>query len=334
MEHWDLIHADNSFNERGVVEFVRFDGVLSLEPQVEGNDWEVEMPAGDFTRYGFALGDFLYFPGTEWGGRLESIKHVSKTHTVKLGGVTWRGMLSRRVILPPAGQSHLDRRETDMYPVMRELVAGFGGLFASPDGSAGRLCGQKFRYQNVLEGILDMLDPLGLRLVLTLDPDSRRVLLSVAAVADRSDEIELSGDYDVSYISTRAEATFNHVVALGRGEQENRLVRHVWLLPDGSMTTDSNASGIPSGTDERAMVYDYSAAEDEKELVKGAKKQLKDHGAQNGIEMEFDAGDLDLPLGDRVGLRDRSLGLSDVRTITGKLLTVSADGVSVRLTVK
>ena len=243
-------------------------------------------------------------------------------------------MLSRRVIMPAAGQSHLDMSETDIYPAMREMVAGFGGLFAAPAGDAGLLCGQKFRYQNVLEGILDMLDPLGLRLALTLDPDSRRVLLSTAAVADHSEEIEFSGDYDFSYTSTLGEATYNHVIALGRGEQENRLVRNVWLLPDGSMTTDANAAGIPSGAEVRTLVYDYSSAEDEKELVKGAKKQLKEHGAQNGIEISFDSGDFALPLGDKVGLRDRVLGLTDARTVTGKLLTVSGDGVSLRYTVK
>lgn len=330
----DLVHADGNFTELGVVDFVRYDGVLSLEPGVQGNDWEVEIPAEDFSRYGFALGHYLYFPGSEFGGRLETIKRISKTHTVKLSGVTWRGMLSRRVIMPAAGQSHLDMSETDIYPAMREMVAGFGGLFAAPAGNAGLLCGQKFRYQNVLEGILDMLDPLGLRLVLTLDPDSRRVLLSTAAVADHSEEIEFSGDYDFSYTSTLGEATYNHVIALGRGEQENRLVRNVWLLPDGSMTTDANAAGIPSGAEVRTLVYDYSSAEDEKELVKGAKKQLKEHGAQNGIEISFDSGDFDLPLGDKVGLRDRVLGLTDARTVTGKLLTVSGDGVSLRYTVK
>ena len=330
----DLIHADGNFTELGVVDFVRYDGNVSLEPGVQGNDWEAEIPAEDFSRYGFALGHYLYFPGSEFGGRLETIKRISKTHTVKLSGVTWRGMLSRRVIMPAAGQSHLDMSETDIYPAMREMVAGFGGLFAAPAGNLGLLCGQKFRYQNVLEGILDMLDPLGLRLVLTLDPDSRRVLLSTAAVADHSEEIEFSGDYDFSYTSTLGEATYNHVIALGRGEQENRLVRNVWLLPDGSMTTDANAAGIPSGAEVRTLVYDYSSAEDEKELVKGAKKQLKEHGAQNGIEISFDSGDFDLPLGDKVGLRDRVLGLTDARTVTGKLLTVSGDGVSLRYTVK
>lgn len=330
----ELIHSDGSFNELGVVEFIRYDGAISLEPDIKGNDWETVIFADDFCHCGFEPGHFLYFPGTEWGGRLERITHISKNRTVKLGGVTWRGMLSRRVIMPPAGQSHLDLSESDIYPVMRSLTSGFGGLFSAPSGNAGQLCGLKFRYQNVLEGILDMLEPLDMRLVLALNPDSRHVILSTAAVADRSAEIEFSGDYDYSYISTRGEATYNHVIALGRGEQENRLVRHVWLLPDGTITTDSNASGLPAGAEERTLVYDYSSAEDEKELLKGAKKQLKDHGAQNGIEISFESADIDLPLGDRVGLRDRIIGMSDVRTVVSKLLTISADGISLNYTAK
>ena len=75
-------------------------------------------------------------------------------------------------------------------------------------------------------------------------------------------------------------------------------------------------------------------SEDEKALIRGAKKQLRQHGAQNGIEICFDSFDIDLPLGDRVGLRDRITGMSDVRTITGKQLTVSSDGVSLRYTIK
>lgn len=330
----DLLHADGNFTELGVVDFVRYDGIISLEPEVDENDWEVEILAEDFSRYGFELGHYIYFPGTEWGGRLEKITHVSKTRTVKLRGITWRGMLSRRVIVPPSGQSHLDLSATDVYPAMRSLVSGFGGMFAAPSGNAGLLCGQKFRYQNVLEGILDMLDPLGLRLVLTLDPDSRHVALSTAAVTDRSSDIEFSGDYDFSYTATLGEATYNHVVALGRGEQENRLVRHVWLLPDGTMTTNSGAAGIPSGSGEKTLVYDYSSAEDEKELIKGAKKQLREQGAQNGIEISFDSDDIDLPLGDKVGLRDRTLDMSDIRTVSAKLLNISTDGVSLRYTIR
>ena len=324
----ELIHAEAGFHEIGVVDFVRFDGVISLKADIENNDWEVQLLADDLARYGIRLGDYLYFPGTEWGGSVEKIEHISKSGVIKISGVNWRGMLARRVILPPAGTSHLDLRETEMNAAIGMLVSGFGGLFEARVESSGLLCGRKFRYQTVLEGILDMLDGQGLRLEVTLDGDSGKVLLCARTVTDHSDEIEFSGDYDLSYTSTLGEAQYNHVIALGGGEQEERTVKHLYLLPDGSVTEDAGAPGVATGLQERQLAYNYPNSEDEDELVSGAKKRLLEYAAQNTIDFQFDSADVDLPLGDKVGLRDRITGMADVKTISRKLLTISSDGMA------
>lgn len=334
MELTELIHADSHFNELGIVDFIKFDGMISLECELEDNDWEVEIPAGDFERYGFNTGDYLYFPNTEWGGRIEKFIHLSDKGIIKICGVTWRGMLIRKVILPPEGQSHVYMKNVDVNSVIRELTEPFGGLFQVESGDSGRLCTRNFRYQNVLEGITDMLSDLGCRLGIRLDFDSRIVLLYVREISDRSDDIEFSGDYDLSYVSTLADAQYNHVIALGRGEQEKRTVRHLWLLDDGSVTDDPGAEGVPKGFNDRAMVYDYPNCEDDDELISGAKKRLLKYGAQNLIELDFDSSDMDLPLGDKVGIRDRITEMCGVKTINEKLLTVSANGISLRYSVE
>ncbi len=330
----ELIHAEAGFHEIGVVDFVRFDGVISLKADIENNDWEVQLLADDLARYGIRLGDYLYFPGTEWGGSVEKIEHISKSGVIKISGVNWRGMLARRVILPPAGTSHLDLRETEMNAAIGMLVSGFGGLFEARVESSGLLCGRKFRYQTVLEGILDMLDGQGLRLEVTLDGDSGKVLLCARTVTDHSDEIEFSGDYDLSYTSTLGEAQYNHVIALGGGEQEERTVKHLYLLPDGSVTEDAGAPGVATGLQERQLTYNYPNSEDEDELVSGAKKRLLEYAAQNTIDFQFDSADVDLPLGDKVGLRDRITGMADVKTISRKLLTISSDGMALEYQVE
>ena len=330
----ELIHAEAGFHEIGVVDFVRFDGVISLKADIENNDWEVQLLADDLARYGIRLGDYLYFPGTEWGGSVEKIEHISKSGVIKISGVNWRGMLARRVILPPAGTSHLDLRETEINAAIGMLVSGFGGLFEARVESSGLLCGRKFRYQTVLEGILDMLDGQGLRLEVTLDGDSGKVLLCARTVTDHSDEIEFSGDYDLSYTSTLGEAQYNHVIALGGGEQEERTVKHLYLLPDGSVTEDAGAPGVATGLQERQLAYNYPNSEDEDELVSGAKKRLLEYAAQNTIDFQFDSADVDLPLGDKVGLRDRITGMADVKTISRKLLTISSDGMALEYQVE
>lgn len=338
MELRELIHADADFHELGVVDFIKFDGMISGEPDLEENDWELEIPAGDFERYHFQTGDYVYFPNTEWGGCVEKFVHVSSRGVIKVCGVTWRGMLIRKVISPPAGQSHLVFDSVEAGDIMAALTEPFEGLFEvgeSEGGAEHLICEKKkFRYQNVLEGITDMLADLDCRLELALDPDGRKVVLYVQKITDHSEEIEFSGDYDLSYTSTRAEAQYNHVIALGQGEQENRTVKHLWLLPDGSVTNDANAEGIAVGFAERTVVYDYPNCEDEDELISGAKKRLLKYGAQNEIEFNFDSFDIDLPLGDKVGIRDRMTEMEGVKTIAEKLLTVSADGTLLKYSVE
>lgn len=334
MELTELLHADDSLGDMNAPDYISFDGSGTSEPTLDGNDWEAEIFAEDFTRCGVALGHYLYFAGSEWGGRVEKIEHISSTGIIKLSGATWRGMLARKVIEPPEGQSHKVFENTTVGAVMAALVAPFGGLFVVGNGedseNSAAVTEQKYRYQTVLEGLTELLEERGMRLKLTLDQTEKKVILSPETVHDRSDAIEFSGDYDMKYTATKAEAQYNHVIALGQGEQENRTVRHVWLLPDGSTTVDGSNPAIATGFDERAMVYDYSGCEDAAELVKGARKKLKENGAQNAIRIDFDPPDADLPLGDRVSLRDRVTGMNDVRTITRKILRVTAQGVTLQ----
>ena len=329
----ELIHADADFVELGVMDFISFDGVAALEEEIDGNDWEVEILAEDFQTYGLMTGHYLYFPGTEWGGRVEKIEHISAKGVIKLAGVTWRGLLIRKIILPPDGKSHLDLTEATVSEAIAQLTAPFDGLFEAESGHT-QLCGKKFRYQNVLEGINEMLNALDERLEITLQADNKTVLLRPVPIEDHSEEIEFSGDYDMSYTSTIAEAQYNHIIALGQGEQEKRTVKHLYLLPDGSVTDNANAEGVATGFDERTMLYDYPNCEDEDELLKGAKKRLLEYGAQNAIDFQLDSGDIDLPLGDKVGLRDRLTGLADVKTICKKILRVSADGITLSYSVE
>lgn len=330
----DLIHASCDFRELGVIDYIRFDGVISPDADLDSNDWEVELYADDFARYGISLGDYLYFTDTEWGGVVEKIQHLSAKRTMKISGPNWRGMLARKVIEPPPGTSHLVLTDVELHTAIGMLTQDFGGMVQASVEDTGKRCTRKFRYQTVLEGIHDMLGEAGCRLAVRLDADSKLVILSAEEIADHSEEVEFSEDYDMTFTSTLGDARYNHVIALGSGEQEDRMVRHVWLLPDGSITDDSQAQGIPTGLQNKVLVYDYPNCEDEAELISGAKKKLKENAEQNAIDFDFDTAVLDLPLGDKVGMRDRLIGLSDVKTITRKLLTISSDGTTLQYSVE
>lgn len=350
MDFGSLLHADAQFVEQGMIDFISFDGVASVEGEIDDNDWEAEIYAEDFSKYGIAVGHYLFFDNSGWGGLVETIQHISSTGIMKLSGVTWRGLLIRKVVLPPSGSTHKVYTNQTVSAIMTSLVSDFGGMFAVGQTSNSRtvITEQKYRYATVFDALTALLtgdegdeedtpDERGMRLGVTYDSDTHKVILTPETVTDHSEEIEFSGDYDMKYTATTAVARYNHIIALGSGTGTNRLVKHVWLLPNGKTTTKralAAAAGITSGFKEKAMVYDYSSCDDSKELINAARKKLKEHGAQNAITIDFDPPDTDLPLGDIVGLRDRVTGLSDARTITRKILRVTADGVALQYSVE
>lgn len=244
-------------------------------------------------------------------------------------------MLIRKIIIPPSGASHLSLKGIDLNAAIDTLVSEpFDGLFEAETQAANKLCERQFRYNTVFEGINSILNDADCRLELILDTDSKKVVLSARDVIDHSDDIEFSEDYDMSFTSTLATAQYNHVIALGQGELEERTVRHIWLLPDGTTTTDPSADGVLTGLQEKTLVYDYPNCEEVDELIDGAKKRLLEYATENAIDFDLDSTDIDLPLGDKVGMRDRITGMSDVKTISQKLMTITSDGITLQYSVK
>src|SRR5690554_4220751 len=99
----ELIHADHNLIEKqSLTDFIQWDLVAGLSHEYAANDFELTVSEDVWNDCRIEIGHFLYEPGTEWGGRVELIHHVD--NMVKLGGPTWRGLLSRKIVSPPAGQ--------------------------------------------------------------------------------------------------------------------------------------------------------------------------------------------------------------------------------------
>ena len=53
------------------------------------------------------FGNIVYAAGTEYGGIIGQVNTQTSLDTVSLKGYTWRGILDKKIIKPPAGQDHL-----------------------------------------------------------------------------------------------------------------------------------------------------------------------------------------------------------------------------------
>ncbi len=127
---------------------------------------------------------------------------------------------------------------------------------------------------------------------------------------------------------------YNHVIALGQGEMLERTVVELWLLPDGSVTDDPAAEGVPAEEEYSTLLYDYSAVESEDELRRAAAKKLRGAAGSDSLELELFDYDGSLRLGDIVSAKDELTGMTARLSVSGTLLKLTAGGVSLRHTLK
>lgn len=305
-ENISLIAADPSRKDLGFIDnYYYFDCVNSLGSELSDNDFQLDLPADEWERYQLQRGSIAYAPDTEYGGIIDRVK--SNFPRVTVSGVTWRGMMARKVIQPSAGEAY-KTVSGEAHEVIRELIGDeFGDLFAVSDIDSGIYVSFQFRYQNMLDGITRMLQAAGSRLVIRYVDGT--VVLQAAQIRDLSEEIDLSEDYGVRLTADDNNYQgYNHVLCLGSGELAARTVVNIWRLPYGGWTTDSNHPDRPRGLEERTIVHDYPNAETVEELTETGIEKLLENGYVKSMQIDFAEAELDVDLGDIVAGRDRITG--------------------------
>ena len=331
----DLIHADENLVEIGYVrEIDQFDAEVTQETDadIHRNSFSLTISDKVWEADPIEKGHYIYAPGTEFGGKVELVKHSTARQQVTVSGVTWRGMLFRKIIEPPSGSDYKTITAMEANAAIHELLDdSLGTLFVVSAADSGATVTRNFRYTNLLLGIEMMLAPTA-ALEIEFDQATKKVNLSTRTVVDYSSSIDLSQDYGVNMVTTMGGYDrYNHVIALGAGELSAREVLHVYRLADGTLTTTAPAW---AGTkDDLVVTYEYSNATSD-ELESGAKKRLKELSPLNQIEMDPSVDGLDLKLGDIVGVRDRLTGMSASAAVVGKIATISAGQIRIETRVR
>lgn len=316
----ELIHADSDLVELQLLtEFDVYEAVSGLGYKYADNDFELQMPESIWTTEPIENGHRLYQLGSEWGGRVENIEHVGTT--VKCSGPTWRGMIARKIITPPAGQAYKTITAMEANQAIAALLGtSFGNLFTVSTANSGITVSGSFRYANMLGALHSMLQQYGARLDIVFN--GTQVELSAQSSVDYTD-VELSQDYQAPLESSVAYGeAYNHVIALGRGELTAREVVELWRLDDGTVTS------TPQANDEtdKQFVLDYPNAESVEELTNNATAKLLENSPIELIKINLDEIDTDLKLGDVVDGADYVTGLKISKSITQKIFKVDNKG--------
>ena len=262
----------------------------------------------------------LYIPGTEFGGVFKEIATNTEQGIIQPGGLTWRGMLYRKIIYPASGADYAYASGELNSIIKSKVEAEFPGMFIGSETDTGVSVNnyQFKRYCTLADGLTDLLASVGYKLRIEYSQTDAAVVVSAVPIVNYSYDVEFSSDMRVNYNMSLKSDGVNHLVCLGSGELKDRLVRHLYVDANGNISQTQTYFG----NDEIAEVYDYAGAE-ESDLIQSGTERLKDLMNQNVFEIKIDS-DEEIEIGDIVGGRDYLSGLSMKAPITGKILRWSA----------
>lgn len=228
----DLIYAqfnDGIIEDVNVLQDYSFDEVYGIGEN-DVNDFVCRVQ-----RYNHKcnIDDVLYIEFTEYGGIIDRIEVDSKSGEIAYKGRTWHGVLNSYVIQPLAG----DWARTysgDVNEILQQMIdeAGIGNIFvADAVPVEDRELEINFfaaRYEKMYDAIIRLLKEVHGKLICYF-LDGKVHLGAVLCVDYSHDE-----EFDTGKIPYKVgitENNVNHLICLGKGEDENRAVIH--LFTDG-----------------------------------------------------------------------------------------------------
>ena len=257
----------------------------------------------------------IYIPGTEYGGLYKRLESDTKNNSVAVGGLTWRGMLQKKIISPPSGQDYAtDSGELNAILGAR-VSAAFPGLFVGSSESTGVTVSFQYqRYVTMYDGLKALLKSVGYKMQIEYDQVLRKVVVSAVPIVDYSSEIEYSSDMSADYSMIIDRTGINHLVCLGSGELKNRTVVHLYVDGNGVISQTQTFYG----ENEIAEVYDYAGASRD-DLIQSGIDQLKNEINLNEFSINLES-EREVAVGDIVGSRDYITGYTVTAPITTKLI--------------
>lgn len=335
----DLIYSNENREDIGVILEYELDMAFGSDE----NNFECAISSG---AHCCNAGYYLYIPGTEYGGIVDGLEVITESDTVKYFGRTWHGILESKIIFPlQTGEtstsavtlktvdaeniSYIDRyliisgdaRDCIQYIITR---CGLSDLFKTPDILSGVNINQYqfHRYTDAYSGIIKMLDSVGMKLMIEYGEDG--VILSAAEKVDYSQKDEF--DSDLLYFDLKKKLkSVNHLVCLGSGEMENRLVIHLYVDSNGDISKTQTFFGL----DEYMQVYDYSNVESAEELENAGVEKLKELWQSDDLSLDLDDISEKYDIGDKVGALDNVTGTFVSAEIRKKIVTIQNGKVNI-----
>lgn len=273
-------------------------GNIDLDVDIEVGTSEA---LNDFVVISSEMADYnaagFYIEGTEYGGFFDYVKSVTDSSLIEYRGYTWRGLLTKSLILPPDGSDYKivsGDANTIISSILADVLDGF---FSVPSTASGlNIPSYQFPlYINTLDGLERMLETYGYRLSIHANKDSGGLKIIVEAVEATMISGTYNQDSDVPMTFISDQMGINHLFCAGSGELQERMKVDLYLDESGNVSQTQTFFGF----DERIAFFDYSSAQSMDDLVDNGTKRLKE--LASSMKLSIDAPDrTDLEIGDIV----------------------------------
>lgn len=298
---------------------------VDMELNDGDRDFEISVSALNYDKC-MTYGCRVFVPGTEFGGVLGELNTSTAKDSVSWKGYTWRGMLHRKLIIPPSGQDYYTA-SGELNTILRSLIEPrFEGLFVVPDTDTNVAIGSwKFeRFCTLLDGIVKMLKSVGYRLNIKYNQGEPNgvgwVEVQAVPIVDHSEELELSQDSGIDFRMSDKQNGVNHLVVGGKGELQDRNIIDLYVQADGTIGHEKYYTGV----DEVEYFYENTSSDSEDVEEKGIEK-LKTLMNSKTFEMDIESLGIDVAIGDIVGGRDYITGM-EMKAPVGNIILKIKDG--------
>lgn len=241
----------------------------------------------------------FYIPGTEIGGLIEYTKSKTDQSYSTLKGFTWRGLISKNVILPPAGTNYKVVSGEANQIIASMLFGVLGDFFTISTADSGlTISSYQFPlYINLLDGLEGMLEKYGYRLKITASKvaSNQPIVILIEAVQAQLIQGTFNEDNGIPMTFIVDFMGINHLICGGSGELQNRMIRHLYIDDQGQISNTQYYFGF----DERTEFYNFPNAESEVDLIDNGRKRLKEIASHKTLKMKA-PDDYELEVGDVV----------------------------------
>ena len=286
------------------------------------NNYEIKVRR-DKWRSEYTFGNVFYVRNTEYGGIIGEVDTNTAEDAISLLGMTWRGMLDKKIICPPTGSDY-KTVSGELNLILNDLVAEhFDDYFVVLQVDTGvSLANYQFdRYCTLLTGVTKMLKSVGYRLQIRYIQQERGqpgyIELSAVPIVDYSEQIELSQDSQLNFTFKNCRNGVNHLICLGKGELQDRQVIDLYVQEDGSIGTTQYYTGIQ----EVAETYEDTSSESD-ELEEKGREKLQELMNSTSFSMDVETLNMDVAIGDIIGGRDYLTGLYAKKPIAKKIYKI------------